>query len=71
MDKFVSGNFFVYVRFFEIKNIYSHTHSAYAGRKVKTNFSPGRFPETRLHFFFFFFSLTGRLDLKNSTETLH
>ena len=37
--------------FFETKNIHSHTHLTYEGGKVIKKFSPGRFPETRLHFF--------------------
>ena len=51
LNKFASGNFFVCVCFFETKNVYSHTHSTYAGGQVIKKFSLGRFPEIRLLFF--------------------
>ena len=53
--KFVQINLlveiFLFVCFFETKNIYSHTHSTYAGGQVIKKFSLGRFPEIRLLFF--------------------
>ena len=50
-NKFASGNFFVCVCFFEIKNIYFHTHLTDAGGYMIKKFSPGQFPETRPLFF--------------------
>ena len=51
--KFVRINLLVEIClrvFFETKNIYSHTDLTYAGGYMIKNFSPGRFPETRLLF---------------------
>ena len=42
--------FYLCVCFFETKNIYSHTHSTYAGGEVIKKISPGQFPETALLF---------------------